>query len=151
LRVRIFPFPFATAGALLLAALPVFAHHSFTAEFDVEKPVEFTGTVTGIDYYNPHVQVYVDVTAPDGKVEKWHLESGPPNQWQRGGLRKAMLAPGTLVKIRAYSAKDGTKTLAFLRDLTFLSGPQNGVHYELWIGGLDEQGRPIYPGRRNDQ
>ncbi len=151
MRVRMFHFSFAIAGALLLAALPVFAHHSFTAEFDVEKPVEFTGTVTAIEYYNPHVQVYLDATAPDGKVEKWHLESGPPGQWQRGGLRKAMLAPGTIVKIRAYAAKDGTKNLAFLRDLTFLSGPQNGAHYELWIGGLDEQGRPIYPGRRNDQ
>jgi hypothetical protein len=148
LRVRIFNFSFAISGALLLAALPVFAHHSFTAEFDVEKPVTFTGTVTGIDYFNPHIQVYLEVANQEGKVEKWHLESGPPGQWQRGGLRKAMFAAGTMVKIRAYRAKDGTQNFAFLRDLTFLSGPQNGAHYELWIGGLDENGRPIYPGRQ---
>ena len=146
MRIRTLPVSLAAAGALLLAASQVFAHHSFTAEFDVEKPVEFTGTVTGIEFYNPHVQVYLDVSGSDGKVEKWHLESGPPGQWQRGGLRKAMLAPGTMVKIRAYRAKDGTQNFAFLRDITFLSGPQNGAHYELWIGGLDENGRPIYPG-----
>jgi hypothetical protein len=150
MRISIFHFSSVIASALLIAAFPVFAHHSFTAEFDVEKPVTFTGTVTGVDYYNPHVQVFLDVTAEGGKVEKWHLESGPPNQWQRGGLRKAMLAPGTMLKIRAYRAKDGTQNFAFLRDLTFLSGPQNGTHFELWIGGLDENGRPIYPGRKNE-
>ena len=152
MRRLAFPIALAIAGTLGFAALPIFAHHSFTAEFDVEKPVTFTGTVTGIEFYNPHVQVYLDATGEDGKVEKWHIESGPPNQWQRGGLRKAMLAPGTMVKIRAYRAKDGTANFAFLRDLTFLSGPNNGTHFELWIGGLDENGRPIYPEeRRNGQ
>ena len=137
----------AIAGALVLAALPVFAHHSFTAEFDVEKPVTFTGTVTGIDYVNPHVQIFLDSMGDDGKVIKWHIESGPPNQWHRGGLRKTMLSNGVMVKIRAYAAKDGTQHFAFLRDLTFMSGPDNGQHFELWIGGLDEQGRPIYSER----
>ena len=99
MRLRTLYSSFAIAGAMLLASFPVLAHHSFTAEFDVEKPVTFTGTVTGIDYYNPHVQVYLDVTAEDGKIEKWHLESGPPNQWQRGGLRKAMLASGTMAPL----------------------------------------------------
>lgn len=147
MRLPSFYFSSAIAGALLLAAVPVFAHHSFTAEFDVEKPVEFTGTVTGIDYVNPHVQVYLDSTDKSGNVTKWHIESGPPNQWHRGGLRKAMLANGTVVKIRAYAAKDGTQHFAFLRDLTFMSGPQAGSHFELWIGGLDENGRPIYSER----
>ena len=146
MQVRTFPFSLMFAGALL-AALPLFAHHSFTAEFDVEKPVTFTGTVTGVDYVNPHVQVFLDVTGDDGKIVKWHIESGPPNQWHRGGLRKAMLATGTMVKIRAYGAKDGTQHFAFLRDLTFLSGPNEGSHFELWIGGLDENGRPIYSER----
>ena len=137
----------ASVSLVLLGTLPLLGHHSFTAEFDVEKPVTFTGTVTGIDFYNPHVQIYLDAMSEDGKIEKWHIESGPPGQWQRGGLRKAMLAPGTMVKIRAYAAKDGTKNLAFLRDLTFLSGPNKDAHFELWIGGLDENGRPIYPGQ----
>jgi hypothetical protein len=147
LRPPSFLFCSALAAAFLLAAVPVFAHHSFTAEFDVEKPVTFTGTVTGINYVNPHVQIYLDSMGPDGKVVKWHIESGPPNQWHRGGLRKVMLSNGTVVKIRAYAAKDGTQHFAFLRDLTFMSGPDNGKHYELWIGGLDEQGRPIYSER----
>jgi hypothetical protein len=133
-------------GLFVLAAILAFAHHSFTAEFDVEKPVTVTGTVTGIDWFNPHIQVYLDVAGQNGQVEKWHLESGPPGQWHRGKLRKDMLAPGTSIRVRAYGAKDGTKNLAFLRDLTFLSGPNNGVHYELWLGGLDENGKPIYPG-----
>ena len=93
----------------------------------MEKPVTFTGIVTGIEFSQPACSGVSGRHRGRRQSREMALESGPPNQWQRGGLRKAMLAPGTMLKIRAYRAKDGTQNFAFLRDLTFLSGPQNGA------------------------
>ena len=67
-----------TLAASLVALVPVLAHHSIDAEFDKTKPVEITGTVTKIDWMNPHIWIYLDVKGKDGKVVKWQFEGGPP-------------------------------------------------------------------------
>ena len=74
----------AVAGLLLLG-IPLFAHHSFAAEFDGNKPVTLTGVVTKVDWVNPHAYIYVDVKGDDGKLVNWALESGAPNALYRAG------------------------------------------------------------------
>src|SRR5437762_6860704 len=73
---------------LLMAAMPVMAHHSFAAEYDNTKPIEFKGTVTKVEWANPHIYYYVDVKGPDGKVINYAVEGGTPNQLYRQGWRK---------------------------------------------------------------
>ena len=106
------------AGA---AALPLAAHHAFAAEFDAKKPVRFEGTVTKMDWTNPHVWVHVDVKKPDGKVENWAFEAGTPNVLFRRGFTKNSLLPGTKIVVDGYQAKDGSRR-ANGRDVTFADG-----------------------------
>jgi Family of unknown function (DUF6152) len=100
------------ALALSLSALtwPVAAHHSFAAEFDADKPVQITGTVTKVEWMNPHARFYVDVKNEQGAVANWNIELGPPVVLQRLGWRHDSLKPGDQVTVEGYSAKDGTKT-----------------------------------------
>ena len=98
----------ATAIALLVpGAASISAHHAFSAEFDANRPVILQGTVTKMDWVNPHSWIHIDVTKPDGKVEKWMIEGGTPNTLLRRGLRKQDLPPGTRIKVEGYQAKDG--------------------------------------------
>ena len=101
----------AMAG-LLAAVAPMMAHHSFAAEFDGAKPVDLTGTVTKVDWVNPHSWVYIDVKGDDGVVANWGLETGPPNVLYRAGWRKDTLKPGDMIKVHGFLAKDGSHTLA---------------------------------------
>jgi hypothetical protein len=97
-------------GGLLLAALPAIAHHSFAAEFDNNKPVTLKGTVTKIDWMNPHIWVYLDVKDDSGKTAQWQCEGGPPNSLTRNGWTKEALKNGDQVTIEGFRAKDGTNT-----------------------------------------
>ena len=91
--------------ALLLAALPVAAHHAFAAEFDVDKPVKVHGTVTKIEMVNPHAWIYVDVKEADGTVVNWRFELGAPNALIRLGWKKDSIPAGTVVDITGFRAK----------------------------------------------
>ncbi len=130
----------AVAGvALLLAgtAASVSAHHAFAAEFDADRPVNFEGTVTKMEWVNPHVWIHMDVTKADGSTESWAFEGGTPNVLFRRGFTKQSLLPGTQIMVDGYQAKDGTNR-ANGRDLTFTDGTKlflgssgTGAPYEL--------------------
>jgi hypothetical protein len=104
-----------------LTAASVSAHHAFAAEFDANKPVAMEGTITRMEWTNPHVWLHMDVKGKDGKVEKWAFEAGTPNVLFRRGFTRKSLEPGTVVKVDGYQAKDGSKR-ANGRDLTFKDG-----------------------------
>jgi hypothetical protein len=97
------------AGLGLLAAAPVFAHHSFAAEYDQAKPVTLTGTVTKVEWMNPHARFYIDVKDDAGKVTNWELELGSPNGLMRQGWTRNSMKLGDEVKVSGYLAKDGSK------------------------------------------
>jgi len=88
-------------------ALPLAAHHAFAAEFDVNQPVKVRGSVTKVEWVNPHAWIYVDVKGPDGQVVNWHFELGPPNALFRLGWKKDAIPTGTQVEITGFRAKNG--------------------------------------------
>ena len=95
-------------GALLLAAVPMLAHHSFSAEYDQSKPLTLKGKFTKLDWVNPHSWVHFDVVGPDGKVTNWAAETPPPNGLYRNGWRKDMFKEGEMIEVKGVAAKDGT-------------------------------------------
>jgi hypothetical protein len=106
---------------LLVGAAPVWAHHSFEAEYDSKKPVEVKGMVTKMEWMNPHARFYVDVKDEGGKVTNWNFELGSPNVLKRQGWARDSLKVGDMVTVEGYLAKDGSN-LANARRVTLADG-----------------------------
>ena len=110
------------AGLLVaLASVPVWAHHAFSAEYDNTKPLTLQGTVTKVEWINPHSWITIDVKAADGSVETWEIEAGSPSSMFRRGFNRNSLPLGTEVVINGYQSRDGSKR-ANGGNITFTDG-----------------------------
>jgi hypothetical protein len=109
------------AAGLLMSALPVFAHHSFAAEYDASKPVEIKGRVTKVEWTNPHARFYIDVKDEKGKVTTWNFELASPNVLSRNGWTRHSLQEGDEISVSGSMAKDGSN-LANARNVTLANG-----------------------------
>ena len=105
MKARLLALGVAAAFALTLPAL---AHHSFSAEYDTDKPVKVTGVVTKVEWLNPHVWFFVDEKGDDGKINHWAFSGGAPGQLMRRGIIKEVIQPGMKVNVEGFRAKDGS-------------------------------------------
>ena len=109
------------AVAMLSTTRSVLAHHAFAAEFDASKPVKLRGTVTKMEWINPHTWIHIHVKDRDGTVQSWMIEGGPPNTLLRRGFTKHSMPLGAEIVIEGFQAKDGSLR-ANGRDVTFADG-----------------------------
>jgi len=96
------------ASLLLITVNSAFGHHSFEAEFDRDKPVSLTGTVSKVEWSNPHIWYYIDVKDEHGKVTTWGFSGGPPGMLLRRGITKETLKIGDVISVEGFRAKDGS-------------------------------------------
>ena len=128
MRHRICAALMTAAIALLTSSLS--AHHSFQAQFDIDKPLTVKGTVTKVEWVNPHVYVHLDVKDDKGAVTRWAFETLGPGRMRAEGMSKQTFGVGKVVTLQGYAARDGSKNLGFLRQVTF----DDGHSIEVWLG-----------------
>jgi Family of unknown function (DUF6152) len=95
-------------GVLLAGVIPLAAHHSFAAEYDSTKPVDLTGTLTKVEWTNPHIWFYLDVKDDKGSVKNWGFSAAPPGVLMRRGIQKEVLKIGSVIHVQGFRAKDGS-------------------------------------------
>lgn len=112
-------------AAATAVSINTHSHHAFSSEFDADRPFELRGTITRVEWINPHSWVHVDVVLEDGSIQPWMMEGGTPNTLLRGGLTRKILIPGTEVIVRGYQSKDADcepLCRGSGRDITFSDG-----------------------------
>lgn len=110
-------------AGMVLAAIPSFAHHSFSSEFDINQPVTLNGTLTKLDWVNPHGFIFLDVKGADGKIVNWAVETGGPNALLRRGVRKDDFVLGSTITVKGFRAKSGLP-IANGRTVTLANGKE---------------------------
>jgi hypothetical protein len=123
----------AVSGALMISGIPLLAHHSFAAEYDSNKPVSLTGSVTKVEWTNPHVRFYIDVKDNSGATTNWEFELGSPNGLMRKGWTRNSLKEGDKISVDGYLAKDGAH-LANARTVALSDGRK------VFAGAADDGG-----------
>jgi hypothetical protein len=114
------------AGVLVLAAVQLQAHHSLGAEYDTSAPIELRGTISRVDWTNPHIFIHLDVTRPDRTHETWQVEADSPRSLHNAKLSHKMLSVGTAVRIKAFRANNGS-TRAAGREIIFANGAKHSL------------------------
>jgi len=122
-------------STLLLAALPVSAHHAFATEFDAQKPVTMKGIVTKIDWANPHVWFYINVKTENGTIENWGFEMGGPNSLRTSGWTKETMKIGDEVVVEGSLAKNGSRNVNAKNVMMASTGKK--------LGAASSQGNPV--------
>ena len=112
--------------ALLVVAIPIFAHHSFAAAYDTNNPITVKGVIVQVRLENPHSWFFLDVKGPDGKLERWSFEAGTPSGMIRNGFKPGVIKAGTEVTIEGYHARDLTQKVGMLNKLTTADGKVYG-------------------------